>query len=130
MVVDAGLDDADDDELDAVAEADSADAPAAHGAQPMNIIEKTWLARVRDLLRSIDLQRCSRPGGLDTGCVCAQACALSMPAPPTLSERPVDWSDALRLEVAANGAITRCRARPTDGAAWEDHPCSRAAGAP
>ena len=88
--------------------------------------ERLWLRQVRDQLRTIDLQRCAGAGVVDTACVCVQICALAVPAPPEPAERTIDWSDGVRLQVAPDGAVTRCRARPAAGAAWEEHSCTRA----
>lgn len=86
--------------------------------------EEAWLREVRTQLRAMDLRRCAQPvGGLDPACLCADACALALPTPPSAGTRRVDWSDSLHLDVASDGRITGCEARPTAGSPWAAHPC-------
>jgi hypothetical protein len=77
---------------------------------------------VRAVLGGMYLRRCARTGGIDPACLCRDACALALPAPPA-GPRTIDWSDSLRLEVSPGGAVLRCEARASAGAPWSAHPC-------
>jgi hypothetical protein len=92
------------------------------GPLPAADADVAWAREVRAVLRAMDLRRWARTGGIDPACLCRDACALALPAPPA-GPRTIDWSDSLRLEVSPGGAVLRCEARASAGAPWSAHPC-------